>query len=118
NTDLNLPAMDPAAYVEFMTSRAAQAIKDAWTHRAPGKVAYGMTHAIIGRNRRWTSLSGEGNMYGDTTKPNFSHVEGYEDPTLNVLATYDASDKLTGVVVNTACPSQVTEGLFQVSADY
>lgn len=118
NPGFQLDAMNPADYVDFLTTRVAEAVKQAWTSRVPGKVAYGMTHAVIGRNRRWASLTGENKMYGDTTKPEFSHVEGYEDPTINVLATYDTSDKLIGVVVNTACPSQVTENLYQLSADF
>lgn len=115
---IDLPVMPVMEFLEFMATRAAKAIADAWTSRSPGKVAYGMTHAVIGRNRRWTNIQGGGTMYGDTSKSNFSHIEGYEDPTINVLATYDPTDNLTGVVVNTACPSQVSENIFEISADY
>ena len=115
---VDLPVMKNIDYINFLATRAAEAIKQAWESRAPGKVAYGMTQAVIGRNRRWTTLEGEGRMYGDTTQPEFSHIEGYEDPSINILATYDTSDKVTGVVINVACPSQVTEGLYEISADF
>lgn len=118
STGIDLPVMPVMDYLEFMSTRAAQAIEHAWNTRVPGKVAYGMTHAVIGRNRRWTTNTGSGVMYGDTSKPEFSHIEGYEDSSVNVLATYDTSDKLTGVVVNVACPSQVSENSYEISADY
>ncbi len=37
---------------------------------------------------------------------------------MNLLCTWDRQKKLTGMVVNVACPSQVSEQLYQVSADY
>ncbi|MFP3903741.1 MAG: hypothetical protein ACLFWB_05805, partial [Armatimonadota bacterium] len=43
---------------------------------------------------------------------------GYEDHSVNLVATYDADGTLTGVIVNIACPSQETEGLFVLSADF
>jgi len=57
-------------------------------------------------------------MYGKTDDPNFSHVEGYEDHSINLMTTYDKDKNLTGMIVNIACPSQVSEGEFTVSADF
>jgi hypothetical protein len=57
-------------------------------------------------------------MYGDTDDPLFSHVEGYEDHRTQVLATWDADGRLTGLIVNVACPSQVSEHEYRLSADY
>jgi hypothetical protein len=57
-------------------------------------------------------------MYGKTDDPEFSHIEGGTDHSVNLLCTWNKDRKLTGVVVNVACPSQVSEHLFQVSADY
>jgi hypothetical protein len=62
--------------------------------------------------------AGRATMYGETNAPDFSHIEGYEDHSVNVLATYDEAGALTGVVVNVACSSQVDEGMFVLSADY
>ena len=56
-------------------------------------------------------------MYGKTDRREFSHVEGYEDHAVNLLYTWDADGKLTGVVVNLACPSQAAGG-YQISADF
>jgi len=47
-------------------------------------------------------------MYGRTNDPNFSHIEGYEDHYVDLLFTWDPDGKLTGIIVNLACPSQET----------
>jgi hypothetical protein len=116
--EIDLPAMDPAQYVAWAAERIAGAAEAAWNGRSPGMVGYGLGHAVVGRNRRSAYYGGESRMYGDTSAPNFSHIEGYEDHGVGVLATWDAGGELTGVVVNVACPSQVSEHLFELSADY
>ncbi len=115
---VDLPAMDPGDYLQFATDRIAGAIAEAWETRAEGSIAFGLGQAVVGRNRRWVDIHGNSTMYGDTNTPEFSHVEGYEDHSVNVLATYDAEGELTGVVVNVPCPSQETEHIFEVSADF
>jgi hypothetical protein len=57
-------------------------------------------------------------MYGATDRPDFSHIEGYEDHAVNLLFTWDRGKRLTGVVINVACPSQVSESIYQISADF
>jgi hypothetical protein len=57
-------------------------------------------------------------MYGKTDDPEFSHVEGYEDHSVNILCTWDMEHRLTGLVVNVACPSQISECSYLLSADY
>ena len=114
----DLPVMEPAEYVAFAAERIAGAIGEAWAARAEGAVAFGLGQAVVGRNRRWVDIHGNATMYGDTNTPEFSHVEGYEDHSVNVLATYDAHGALTGVVVNVPCPSQETEHIYEISADF
>ena len=118
NTAANLPVMEPGDYVIFAAKRIADAIAEAWESRAEGSVAFGLGQAVVGRNRRWVDIHGNATMYGDTNTPEFSHVEGYEDHSVNVIATCDAESDLTGVIVNVACPSQETEHIFEVSADF
>lgn len=113
-----LGVMDPAAYNDFAADHIASAIVNAWNGRAPGGIAYGLGHAVVGRNRRISYRDGSAKMYGKTALPEFSHIEGYEDHDVNLLATYDTRNNLTGLIVNVACPSQVSEHLYQVSADY
>jgi len=115
---VDLPAMAPGAYVAVASRRIAEAVAQAWRHRAPGGMGYGLGQAVVGHNRRISYDTGETRMYGKTDDPHFSHVEGYEDHSVNVLALWDVDGRLTGLVVNLACPSQVSEHLFQISADY
>ncbi len=115
---VELPAMAPADYVACAAERIAGAVAAAWRGRAPGAISYGLGHAVVGRNRRSVYAGGVSRMYGNTAGDDFSHIEGYEDHSVNLLATYDGSGALSGVVVNVPCPSQVSEHLFQVSADY
>lgn len=115
---LDLGCQPVAEYMEFAAGRIAQAVVTAWRARTAGAIGYGLGHAVVGRNRRSVYDGGVSRMYGDTSADTFSHIEGYEDAGVNLLATWDAAGVLTGLVVNVACPSQVSEHLFQVSADY
>jgi len=115
---VDLPTMDPGAYVAVAAERIAGAVAAAWRARAPGAIGYGVGQALVGRNRRSTFEGGVSRMYGDTTVPDFDHIEGYEDHSVNLLGTWDADGRLTGLVVNVPCPSQVSEHEFTVSADY
>lgn len=115
---VELDVMSPAAYVAFASERIAGAIAQAWTGRAPGGIGFGLGHAVVGRNRLMAYADGRSRMYGKADDPNFRHVEGHEDHSVNVLYTYDRERNLTGVVVNLACPSQVSEHLYEISADY
>ncbi len=115
---VELPVMSLASYLEFAADRIAGAVEDAWSRRAEGAIAFGLGHAVVGRNRRWVDVHGNSTMYGDTDTPEFSHIEGYEDHSVNVLATYDTAGQPTGVVVNLPCPSQATGGIFEISADF
>lgn len=108
----------PEEYGEFLAERLSTVVKKAWENRSPGGIGFGYGCGFIGCNRRMTKFSGESIMYGNTNTEEFSHIEGDEDHTINILTTYDEADKLSGVVVNVACPSQVTEGDTFITADY
>ena len=110
--------MDPGEYVAFAADRIAEAVASAWRNRAPGTIGFGLGQAVVGRNRRSVYADGSSQMYGNTATAGFSHIEGYEDHGVNLLGTWDAAGTLTGLVVNVACPSQVSENLFELSADY
>lgn len=115
---IDLPVMAVAACVEFVAGRIAEAVKSAWKNRQSGSIGYGVGQAVVGRNRRSCYQGGVTHMYGNTRDPGFSHIEGYEDHAVNLLATWDADDQLAGLVVNVACPSQVSESEFTISADF
>lgn len=113
-----LGIMTNAAYLEFAAGLIVEAVVEAWRSRAAGGISFGLGHAVVGHNRRVSYFNGETRMYGKTNDPEFSHIEGGADHSVNLLFTWDAEKKLTGLIVNVACPSQTSEQLFQISADY
>ncbi len=114
---IDLGAMSPLDYVEFAGDRIAQAVEHAWMNRQPGGVSFGLGQAVIGHNRLTAYTDGTSRMYGSTERTEFSHIEGYEDHSVNLLYAWSADRQLTGVVINVAVPSQVSGGS-RVSADF
>ncbi|MCM8768644.1 MAG: hypothetical protein NC911_03040 [Candidatus Omnitrophica bacterium] len=114
----DLGVMNPADYVAWAAEKIAEAVVKAWGSREEGSFSYGLGQAVVGHNRRWTNTEGISTMYGNTNDPKFSHIEGYEDHSVNLLYTWDKNYRLTGVVINLACPSQESESEFTLSADF
>lgn len=110
--------MSGEAYVHFAARRIADAVKEAWAGRETGGIAYGLGHAVVGRNRLMVYRNGRAVLYGGTGTPDFSHVEGYEDPSVNLLATYRSDGSLSGLIINIASPAQAEGGARRVSADF
>lgn len=112
------PVMTTEESVAFFVGRAAGAVEEAWKKRAPGGVSWAYTHAVVGHNRRAVYRDGSARMYGKTRDPLFECFEGYEDHGLDLLCTWDAGGELSGVIVNLACPSQVSEHEMKFTADF
>jgi hypothetical protein len=115
---IELDAMPGVEYRELAAERIAEAVARAWRDRQPGGVNFGLGHAVVGHNRLVVYESGNSVMYGRTDRPDFSHIEGYEDHSVGLLFTWNADQQLTGVVINVACPSQVSESSYELSADF
>ena len=80
--------------------------------------AQGFGRAAEGLCRRVCYDDGSAKMWGDTNMANFTELEGGNDSGIELLFTYDASKKLTGVIANVACPAQVLEHRNFISSDY
>jgi hypothetical protein len=110
------------AYGLFAAARIATAAAEAWQRREPGGISHGLGQAVTGHNRIATYRDGSSHMVGtaqqgSTANPEFSHIEGFEDHSVHLLYTWDEQSRLTGVVINVACPAQVQRGEL-LSADY
>src|SRR5690625_748620 len=114
---VDLGVMSPTEYVEFAAGRIAEAVEKAWKEREPGGISFGLSHASIGQNRLTSYYDGHSEMYGSTDDFEFSHIEGYEDHSINLLYTWDLEGELTGVMINVAIPAQAEYGP-KISADY
>ena len=105
-------------YREFLVQRLADAVEKAWKGRAPGSVTWGLGHAVVAYNRRAVYADGTARMYGATNIPVFRGIEGYEDHSVDMLFFWNKENKLIGMCINVACPSQVVEGRSAINADY
>lgn len=119
-------------YRAFFVQMCAEAVCEAWETRAEGGIGYGYGFAVVAHSRRTVYFeekaaimprsldtpTGYAQMYGTPKDPLFSHFEAGADHYLNVMFTFDADKKLTGMVVNVPCPSQNSELLEKLSADY
>ncbi len=114
---IDLGAMSPLDYLEFASDQVAEAVEQAWTNRKPGGMSFGLGQAVVGHNRLTAYTGGNSKMYGSTDQPDFSHIEGYEDHSVNLLYTWNADRELTGVLINVAVPSQASGGS-RISADF
>jgi hypothetical protein len=111
--------MSIAEYTDLAVEALVSAACEAWEKRRPGSVSWGYSYAVVGENRRVRYFDDRAVMYGKTSDPDFSHIEGHVDHGVNLLFTYDAAKRPTGLVVNVACPSQASEGgQDYLSADY
>jgi hypothetical protein len=126
NYDIPEDAIKPSEYMQFAAERIAKAAVEAWNSRKPAGMSWGLGQAVVGFNRRAVYFEpvpsgfGKGTavMYGKTNREDFSSIEGYEDHGLEMMFFWDEQKKLTGMVLNIACPAQDTEGLSQLSADF
>jgi len=108
--------MTPQQYILLLYERVGKGIVAAWQGRRPAGMSWGLGHAVVGYNRRLVYADGSAIMGFDVARPDFSHVEGYEDHAVEMLFFWDAERKLTGMLLNLACPSQV--GRKAISADF
>ena len=108
----------PTEAFDFLTERICAAAVKAWRNRKPAMYANAFGRAPIGFCRRVCYNDGSAAMWGDTNTAAFTALEGGNDSGIEILYIYDDSKKLTGIVANIACPSQILEHRSFISADY
>ena len=102
----------------FLSKRIALAAYKAWQNREEALYANGFGRAVVGFCRRVVYDDGTAQMWGDTNTANFESMEGGNDSGVELLYMFNKEKKLTGVVANIACPSQILEHRSFLSADY
>lgn len=102
----------------FLVERVAKAAMEAWKNRAEGAYACGFGRAAVGMCRRVCYDDGSAKMWGNASHANFTELESGNDSGIELMFTYDADKKLTGVIANVACPAQVLEHQSFISSDY
>ena len=115
-------------YCDYAVDQIVKTIKEAWTSRKPGQIAYGYDLVVTAFNRRIVYFTdrkggigsaprGKAALHGRTDTPDFSHVEGGADPFANYLYTYDMEGKLTGAIINIGYTAQCTQPDTWLSSD-
>lgn len=105
-------------YRKFLLVKLQQVASEAWNSRQCGGVAGGLGYTAIGHCRRAVYSDNTAEMYGRTDRDDFTGMEAGEDSGVELLFTYDAEEKQTGVIINVACPSQVMESTYLISSDF
>lgn len=110
--------MRPAQYLAFLAERIGDAVVRAWQARQPGGISFALSHAAIAHNRRAVYADGTARMYGNTADPDFSHIEGVSDDSVDVLFFWRDDARPEGMAINLCCPTQEVEGECYLSADF
>ncbi len=112
---------DPEAssdYGIFLIEKLAEVAKAAWNNREPAGVSDALAYAVVGHNRRVQYQDGSAEMYGAVNRDDIMGIEGPTDSGVGMIFCWNENRELTGIVMNVACPAQVTESKYFVSADY
>lgn len=115
---VNPETMTVEETIGFLADKISDGIVAAWKDVAPGKMSYGLDRNSIGFGRRAVYANGSAQMYGNTNRPDFVHLEGMDDDDVGSIFFYDRNDNLKAIAVNVTCPSQVVEGQSAINADF
>jgi hypothetical protein len=108
----------PAEIRAFILERTVRAVVRAWRIRRPGQTASAGAWMDTGFCRRMLYADGHATMYGEVDCKDFAGVESANDPEVRMLFTWDKRECLTGLILNVACPAQVMEAGYEISADF
>ncbi len=103
---------------DLLVERISKAIEEAWAARKPGSFANGFERAAVGMCRRVAYSDDTAQMWGDANTAVFTQMEGGSDTGVELLYFFDEADKLTGAIVNLACPAQCVQHRLFVSPDF
>ncbi len=99
---------------DWLVEVAEQAVEAA----RPARFGWAQGEAHIGYNRRLCWADGSHSMYGDSTRPDFTGLEGPDDPTHTVLFAVDENDEYLAVVHANCCHATCIESAVLACADF
>ncbi len=118
NISENPEILSTAEAFALVSTSVAKAALEAWERRAPASFANAFDRAAIGMCRRAAYSDNTAAMWGTTNTAVFTEIEGGNDSGVELMYVFDANDKLTGIVVNLACPAQCVQHRMFVSPDF
>ena len=114
----NSEAITYSEYREFVTGKILNAVQKALDSQKISGISNALSFANVGHCRRAVYSDGTAEMYGVTSRDDFTGMEGGEDSGVDLMFSFDQSGKPTGALVNIACPSQVMEATYKISSDF
>lgn len=108
----------PEECLEIASTRIARAALTAWKKRKAGAFSNAFDRAAVGMCRRADYSDNTAQMWGDTNTAVFTELEGGNDSGVEMLFCFDDQKKLSGIVVNLACPAQCVQHRLFVSPDF
>jgi ribosomal protein S18 acetylase RimI-like enzyme/cation transport regulator ChaC len=109
---------DNLSYFTTVLEQLTEAAREAVTNARPAEIGTATGRAHIGYNRRLCWEDGSHTMYGDSTAPGFTGLEGPDDPTHTVLFARDEAGKIIAICHNNAAHSTCVECALFASADF
>ena len=105
-------------YLERLREGLVKIGREAVEAAAPGQIACGRGEAQIGYNRRCCWADGTHTMHGDTTRSDFTGLEGGSDAQHTGLFVLDAHDNVRAILYNNTTHTTTFYGADFLSADY
>ena len=115
---LLLDAPKNEAYLARLRGWLVEAAKAAVASARPASVGWAMGEAHVGYNRRLSWADGSHSMYGDATRPDFTGLEGPDDPSHTVLFALDKAGKPIAIIHSNCSHATCMEGATFASADF
>jgi len=105
-------------YLQRLVIRLAEVSAQAVAQARPARVGWARGAAHVGFNRRVCWADGSHSMYGDTQRPDFTGLEGPDDPSHTILFAVDEEGVPLAVIHANCCHATCIESALQASADF
>ncbi|HID78152.1 MAG TPA: hypothetical protein EYP56_19435 [Planctomycetaceae bacterium] len=115
-TNYLMPVDD--AYLERLQAWLVELAQQALQSARPGKLGWGKGTARIGFNRRLCWADGTHTMHGDASRPDFTGLEGPDDPQHLAIFAADSNGKLIAVLHHNTSHPTIFYGSGIYSADF
>ena len=106
------------AYLDRLHDRLVDLARRAVAAARPVRIGWGLGAARIGYNRRCCWADGTHSMHGDTSRPDFTGLEGPDDPRHVALFAQDADGRVVAVLHNNTTHPTCFYGADFYSADF
>ena len=105
-------------YLARLQQWLVQVCSEAVGSAQPARFGWAAGQAQVGFNRRLCWADGTHSMYGDAQKPDFTGLEGPDDPTHSVFFAVDEEGQYIAVAHNNCCHMTCLESASYASADF